>query len=75
VTRKVGEVTTTPGFLTILDPKDAEIPAPKPDALTSGRRTVLANWLASPQNPLTARVIVNRVWQYHFGRGHQHHRQ
>jgi hypothetical protein len=69
VTRKVGEVTTTPGFLTILDPKDAEIPTPKPDALTSGRRTVLANWLASPQNPLTARVIVNRVWQYHFGRG------
>ncbi len=69
VTRKVGEVVTTPGFLTILDPKDAKIPAPKPDALTSGRRTVLANWLASPQNPLTARVIVNRVWQYHFGKG------
>ena len=69
VTRKVGEVTTTPGFLTILDPKDAKIPTPKPDALTSGRRTVLANWLASPQNPLTARVIVNRVWQYHFGKG------
>ncbi|HBJ86583.1 MAG TPA: hypothetical protein DDZ88_22550, partial [Verrucomicrobiales bacterium] len=69
VTRKAGEVATTPGFLTILDPKDAEIPTPKPDALTSGRRTVLANWLASPQNPLTARVIVNRVWQYHFGKG------
>ena len=69
VTRKAGEVVTTPGFLTILDPKDAEIPTPKPAALTSGRRTVLANWLASPQNPLTARVIVNRVWQYHFGKG------
>jgi len=67
--RKAGEVTVAPGFLTILDPKDAEIPAPKPDALTSGRRTVLANWLASAQNPLTARVIVNRVWQYHFGKG------
>jgi mono/diheme cytochrome c family protein len=69
VTRKAGEVVTTPGFLTILDPKDAEIPALKPDAPTSGRRTVLANWLASAQNPLTARVIVNRVWQYHFGKG------
>jgi hypothetical protein len=34
-----------------------------------GRRRVLADWIASPDNPLTSRVIVNRVWQYHFGRG------
>ncbi|MFO0915343.1 MAG: DUF1553 domain-containing protein [Pirellulales bacterium] len=34
----------------------------------SGRRQ-LAEWLTAPQNPLTARVIVNRVWQHHFGRG------
>ncbi|MDA0812494.1 MAG: PSD1 and planctomycete cytochrome C domain-containing protein [Verrucomicrobia bacterium] len=34
----------------------------------SGRRE-LANWVASPDNPLTARVIVNRVWQWHFGEG------
>jgi hypothetical protein len=32
-------------------------------------RLALADWIASPQNPLTARVIVNRVWYYHFGRG------
>jgi hypothetical protein len=32
-------------------------------------RTRLANWVADPANPLTARVIVNRVWQYHFGQG------
>ena len=36
---------------------------------SSGRRRALAEWIASPQNPLTARVIANRVWQHHFGRG------
>lgn len=35
----------------------------------SGRRTVLANWIASSSNRLTARVFVNRLWQHHFGRG------
>jgi hypothetical protein len=32
-------------------------------------RTALAEWIASPKNPLTARVMVNRIWQHHFGRG------
>ncbi len=36
---------------------------------SSGRRLVLADWIASPDNPLTARVIANRVWHHHFGRG------
>jgi Protein of unknown function (DUF1553)/Protein of unknown function (DUF1549)/Planctomycete cytochrome C len=35
----------------------------------SGRRMALAEWIASPDNPLTARVIVNRLWQHHFGEG------
>jgi hypothetical protein len=42
---------------------------PRPDGRTSGRRLALARWIGSPQNPLTARVIVNRLWQKHFGRG------
>ena len=36
---------------------------------TTGRRAALANWIASADNPMTARVIVNRLWQHHFGRG------
>ncbi|MET0380191.1 MAG: DUF1549 and DUF1553 domain-containing protein [Spongiibacteraceae bacterium] len=38
-------------------------------AISSGRRTALANWIASPTNPLTARVFVNRVWNEYFGKG------
>jgi mono/diheme cytochrome c family protein len=42
---------------------------PAPDARTSHRRLGLATWIASEDNPLTARVIVNRVWKQHFGAG------
>jgi mono/diheme cytochrome c family protein len=59
----------TPGFPAVLGFADPVIPPPGPQAKSSGRRTVLANWIASPQNPLTARVMVNRIWQHHFGRG------
>jgi hypothetical protein len=57
-----------PGFLSILDENPAKIVAPE-GSNTTGRRTALANWLADPKNPLTARVLVNRIWQYHFGTG------
>ncbi len=39
---------------------------------TSGRRLALAHWMTDPQNPLVARVIVNRIWQGHFGEGLVH---
>ncbi|MCC6540344.1 MAG: DUF1553 domain-containing protein [Bryobacterales bacterium] len=56
-----------PGFLTALGGGD--IPEPPADSPTTLRRKGLAEWIASPQHPLTARVMVNRIWQYHFGRG------
>jgi len=58
-----------PAFLEVLGGAPAVIPTPPPGAKSSGRRTALADWIASPENPLTARVMANRVWQYHFGRG------
>jgi mono/diheme cytochrome c family protein len=42
---------------------------PALDGRSTGRRTALAEWLGSPANPMTARAIVNRLWQHHFGRG------
>ncbi|HTS67231.1 MAG TPA: DUF1549 and DUF1553 domain-containing protein [Candidatus Acidoferrales bacterium] len=57
-----------PGFLTLLDPGPAAI-APPPNVQSTGRRTALAKWLTDPANPLVARVIVNRLWNYHFGSG------
>ncbi|MEX0725047.1 MAG: DUF1549 domain-containing protein [Planctomycetaceae bacterium] len=63
----VDQTDIPPGFLTVLDPFNAEIPAELPNS--TGRRLALARWLTNPDNPLTTRVIVNRLWQYHFGRG------
>lgn len=57
-----------PGFLTLLDPQPASY-EPALDGRSSGRRTALARWLTRPEHPLTARVMVNRVWHYHFGQG------
>lgn len=40
-----------------------------PEPASPSTRIALANWIASPENPLTSRVMVNRIWQHHFGRG------
>ena len=58
------------GFPKVLSPNQKALPARISAMGTStGRRTALANWIASDANPLTARVMVNRIWQHHFGRG------
>lgn len=60
----------TPGFPTALAGLHPDaVVTPLPALHSTGRRTALANWIASRDNPQTARVMVNRVWQYHFGQG------
>jgi hypothetical protein len=65
-----------PGFFAILGGGEVPPPAEKREGTgpiplnpTTGRRRALADWIAAPDNPLTARVMVNRIWQDHFGRG------
>jgi Protein of unknown function (DUF1549)/Protein of unknown function (DUF1553)/Planctomycete cytochrome C len=59
-----------PGFLSALDPNPAQIAkSERPES--SGRRTTLAEWIVSKDNPLPSRVMVNRVWQSFFGIGIQ----
>jgi hypothetical protein len=57
-----------PAFPAVLAPPAPQISVPA-EGQSSGRRLALAKWIASPENPLTARVMMNRMWQFHFGRG------
>jgi hypothetical protein len=62
-----GAVVSPAGITSVIGPKaDFEL---KPDASDADRRKKFAEWIAAPNNPLFARVIVNRVWHYHFGTG------
>ena len=58
-----------PAFPEVLNPSAVDVPPVPEDAKSSGKRRVFAEWVASADNPLTARVMVNRIWQHHFGRG------
>ncbi|MCX6597648.1 MAG: PSD1 and planctomycete cytochrome C domain-containing protein [Acidobacteria bacterium] len=58
-----------PGFPLALVSKQAPFELPPSHGHTSGRRRALAEWMTSPEHPLTARVFVNRIWHHHFGRG------
>ena len=58
-----------PGELSVLPGPVAAIPADDPALPTTGRRLAYARWLTSGQHPLVGRVIVNRIWLHHFGRG------
>ena len=58
-----------PALPQILDPPKVEVPGVDPKAPTTFKRRALAEWIVSKQNRLTSRVMVNRLWQHHFGRG------
>ena len=62
------ETLVEPAFPGVLKASAPQI-VPPADGRSTGRRLALAKWIASPENPLTARVLANRVWQHHFGRG------
>ena len=58
-----------PGYPVVLEKKGLRIPEFQKLPSSTGRRTALAQWITQPDHPLTARVMVNRLWQGHFGQG------
>jgi len=71
VTEDQKSLVVEPGFLRVFadDAFPVAIPPGGEGHVSSGRRRALAEWIGSPENPLTARVMTNRIWSWHFGRG------
>ena len=59
----------SPGFPEFLGASEPTIKSPEEKPTSTGRRSALAEWLTRDDNPMTARVFVNRLWEYHFGQG------
>ncbi|MFK7739799.1 MAG: DUF1553 domain-containing protein [Planctomycetota bacterium] len=57
------------GVPSMLGASSEQLQRPAPTAVSTGRRLALANWIVRPDNRLTWRVLANRLWQHHFGRG------
>ncbi len=57
-----------PGYPAVLGVPDPDL-SKAAKGKSSGRRSLLADWIVNPSNPLTSRVLANRLWQHHFGRG------
>ena len=66
--RTKGDV-VQPGYIEALAGGKRFEPRSPDHRISSGRRLALAKWIASPDNPLTARVMINRIWMHHFGEG------
>lgn len=58
-----------PGYLTMVSLVHVSLDNAKSESAPTAQRLQLAQWIADRSNPLTARVLVNRVWQHHFGEG------
>ena len=59
-----------PGFLQVVTRGDPPTARPSSSGhISTGRRRALAEWITLPDHPLTARVMINRIWQHHFGKG------
>jgi hypothetical protein len=58
----------SPGFLRVANQDGFSVPEPSDNKTDLERREAMADWLTNPDHPLTARVLVNRLWQHHFGK-------
>ena len=63
------KIDVAPGYLSLLDPNPAVVSPIEAAPDSTGRRSTLARWLTTAENPLTSRVAVNRIWLGHFGTG------